>query len=80
MSAVFHLLRPLINQLPWRTGAKSMGAPTSISEIFETLEDGAGFKSLLRFLIPTLFDDLPGTPKLSGFGGHLPLEIVRMTL
>lgn len=36
-----------------------MGAPTSVKEIFETLENGVGFQSLLRFLVPTLFGDLP---------------------
>ena len=32
---------------------------TRFSKIFEILEDGVDFRSLLRFLVPTLFGDLP---------------------
>jgi len=46
-----------------------MGVLTGVGEIFKTLEDGFGFWSLLRFLVPALLGDLPdcwGNPR--GFG------------
>ena len=52
---MLHLLRPQIRQLPW----KREYAPTRISEFFKILEDDLGFRSLLRFLAPALFGDLP---------------------
>ena len=36
-----------------------MGAPTGASNPLEILEDGVGFWSLLRFLVPTLLGDPP---------------------
>ena len=59
MVLLLHLLRLQINQLPWDTGAYIVGAPTSVKDIFEILEDGLGFQSLLRFPVPALFGDLP---------------------
>ena len=38
-----------------------MGAPTIFIDTLETLENGVGFQSLLRFLAPALFGDLPDT-------------------
>jgi len=43
-----------------------MGVLTRVGEIFKTREDGFGFWSLLRFLVPALFGDLPdcqGNPR-----------------
>ena len=43
-----------------------MGAPTIFIDTLETLENGVGFQSLLRFLAPALFGDLPDTCGHSG--------------
>ena len=53
------LLRPRIDQLPWRTGTYFVGAYTNATNFPEIVENGVGLRSLLRFLTPTPFGDLP---------------------
>jgi len=57
-----------------------MGVLTRVGEIFKVLEDGLGFRPLLRFLVPALFGDLPdcrGNPRgfeASRFRRSLPFR------
>jgi len=51
---------PAANRLtPWRTGVCFVGALTGVSEVFKTLQDDLGFRSLFCFLVPAFFGDLP---------------------
>ena len=57
-----------------------MGAPTGVGDFFEILEDDLSFRSLLRFIVPAPFGDLPdcrgysGELKFSWFRWPLPLR------
>jgi len=57
-----------------------VGALTGVSEVFKTLKDDLGFWSLLCFLVPALFGNLPdcrGNPrsfKASRLRRSLPLH------
>lgn len=74
---VLHLLEPRIGQLLWQTEVHFVGAPTRVSEIFKILEDVLGLRSLLRFLMPALFCDLPDQ---QGYSGGLEAAWLRWSL
>ena len=56
---VRHLLHLRLDQLPVLTRACSVGAPTSIGDALQALENGVDLWSLLRPLVPALLGDLP---------------------